>query len=103
RPATPRNRPEPSKAGRLPAELASSLPSGVVVPTPTFPAASTRSASALFVLITSGCPSVVPRKFVPETVPVLPVRLQKLFVRLGRSPSGMLPTLQVFAPLLRRY
>src|SRR5262249_34025336 len=74
-----------------------------VLPTATLPAALIRSASALLVLMTSGWASVVPRKLVVGLVPALPVRLQKVFARVGRSPSWMLPTLQVFAPVLRRY
>lgn len=52
----------------------SSLAHGAIVPIPTLPDVSIRATSALFVLNTRSCQSVVPRKLVPATVPELPRR-----------------------------
>src|SRR5215831_10706035 len=55
-----------------------SLYDGFERPIPTFPAEVTLSLSVLFVFVTTSTASVVPRKFVPATVPLLPVSCQKL-------------------------
>src|SRR5437868_5182579 len=63
-------------------------PCGVVVPTPTAPPFVTRSASALFVLSTNGCASVVPRNCVGGVVAALPVSAQPLAPGGPCGPAG---------------
>ena len=62
-----------------PSTTSSSL--GLVVPMPTLPEESTRIASHPLVLKTSGCSSLVPRKFVLGSVLGLPLRLQLSLVQ----------------------
>ena len=68
----------------------SSFAPGEGVPIPTFPAERIRTFSVLFVLNTRSIASVVPRKFVPATVPEFPIILH-IFVRVGAALQDARP------------